>query len=52
MVDLAINQIREALPAAIETVCAALSEDFPVEICDSIVGGALERLKRMTAAAK
>ena len=51
MADLALNQISEALPQAIETVCASLCEDFPVEISDSIAGGALDRLKRMTAAA-
>jgi serine/threonine-protein kinase HipA len=51
MVDLALNQISETLPAAIETVCATLPEDFPVVIRDSIAGGALDRLGRMTAAA-
>ncbi len=51
MVDLALNQISETLPEAIETVCATLPEDFPVEISNSIAGGALDRLKRITAAA-
>ncbi len=51
MVDLALNQISETLPEAIETVCATLPEDFPVVIRDSIAGGALDRLERMTAAA-
>jgi serine/threonine-protein kinase HipA len=49
-VDMALTQLSDALPGAIESVCAALPADFPAAIRDSIAGGALGRLKLITAA--
>jgi serine/threonine-protein kinase HipA len=51
-VALALGQIGEDLPAAIEKACATLPADFPPEICDFIAQGALKRLKVITAAAE
>lgn len=51
MVDMALTQLSDALPNAIDSVCAALPAGFPAAIRDSIAGGALTRLKRLTAAA-
>jgi serine/threonine-protein kinase HipA len=52
MVALALGQIGENLPAAIEDACATLPADFPADICDFIAQGALKRLKVITAAAE
>lgn len=54
MADMALNQISEALPDAIDTVFASLPGDFPTEIRHAIAGGASTRLERIisTAAAR
>lgn len=49
MVDLALDQISENLPAAIERICATLHAGFPSDIRDSIAGAALKRLRGVTA---
>ena len=51
LVDLALDQVRENLPDAIETVCASLPSDFPEALRDSIAEGALRRSKVITTAA-
>ncbi|MEO0996425.1 MAG: HipA domain-containing protein, partial [Pseudomonadota bacterium] len=50
MADMALAQIYENLPTAIEAVCASLPSDFPVEVRDSITEGALNRRKVIAAA--
>lgn len=47
----ALDQISEALPDAIDTVCGSLPDDFPTEIRDAIAGGALTRLERIISTA-
>jgi serine/threonine-protein kinase HipA len=42
-VTLAMGQIHDDIPEAIERACAALPSDFPAEIRDSITAGALAR---------
>lgn len=49
-VALALGQIGDDLRVAIENACAALPDDFPGDIRDSIAEGALNRLKVITAA--
>lgn len=44
MVEMALGQVAEALPEAIEIVCASLPADFPADIRDSIAQGALKRV--------
>lgn len=51
LVDFALDQISNALPDAIERVCALLPADFPADIRDSIAEGALNRRKIIAAAA-
>ncbi|MGH8196259.1 MAG: type II toxin-antitoxin system HipA family toxin [Woeseiaceae bacterium] len=51
MAELALKQIREALPDAIETVCASLPPDFPAVLRDSIADGAMKRRKVVVTAA-
>lgn len=51
MADMALNQISEMLPEAIDTACASLPDDFPAGIRDAIAGGALTRLERIVAIA-
>ena len=47
--DTALNQVSENLSTAIETVCASLPSDFPVELRDSIAEGVLYRSKVIAA---
>jgi serine/threonine-protein kinase HipA len=49
-VSLALHQIGDDLPGAIERAHATLPADFPADILDSITHGALNRLKVITAA--
>jgi serine/threonine-protein kinase HipA len=51
MVALALGQIGDDLPGAVESACASLPADFPADIRDSIAEGALGRLGAITAAA-
>jgi serine/threonine-protein kinase HipA len=51
MADMALDQIYENLPDAIEAVCASLPSDFPEELRDSIADGAFRRSKIIAAAA-
>ncbi len=46
-----LNELRDSMPGAIDTACAALPEDFPADVCDAIVSGANQRIQRITAAA-
>lgn len=48
-VQASFDELANAVPDAIETVCAGLPHDFPEELRDSITGGALDRLRRITA---
>ncbi len=50
MADRALEQVADALPHAIEAVCAALSADFPAAVRDSVARGALERREIIAAA--
>lgn len=50
MVDMALDQIGESLPGAIDLVCASLPADFPADISDSIANGALKRVEVIAAA--
>lgn len=50
MVDMALDQIADALPGAIEAVCAALPPAFPADLRDSIAKGALKRRAVIAAA--
>lgn len=50
MVETALGQIEDGLPAAIESASAALPKNFPTELRDSIAVGALKRCKVITAA--
>jgi serine/threonine-protein kinase HipA len=43
MAEMALDQIADALPGAIEDVCAALPSGFPADVRDSIANGALKR---------
>lgn len=43
IVDMALDQIADTLPGAIDAVGAALPPGFPAELCDSIAEGALKR---------
>ncbi|HUF71889.1 MAG TPA: type II toxin-antitoxin system HipA family toxin [Gammaproteobacteria bacterium] len=51
MATMALDQIADSLPDAIETVCAALPPDFPADIRESIVEAALNRRDIITTAA-
>lgn len=50
MVETALGQIANDLPAAIENASAALPKSFPTELRDSIAEGALKRCEVITAA--
>ena len=50
MVETALGQIAEDLPAAIENASAALPKGFPTELRDSVAEGALKRREVITAA--
>jgi len=45
-----LDEVADTMPRAIETACAAMPDNFPEQLRDSITRGALERLKRITAA--
>lgn len=45
-----LAELFEAVPAAIETVCAKLPEDFPPAVCDPIFDGFNQRLTRLNTA--
>jgi hypothetical protein len=47
---MALEQVAEALPEAIELVCASLPADFPADIRDSVANGALQRVKLIAPA--
>lgn len=51
MAEMALTQISDDLPDAIAAVSSSLPEDFPEELRDSIVEGALKRCSTITAAA-
>jgi serine/threonine-protein kinase HipA len=51
MADMALDQIADALPGAIEIVCAALPSGFPADVRDSIASGALQRRNVIATAA-
>ena len=51
MVALALDQIGDDLPGAIESACGSLPAHFPADIRDSIAEGALGRRGAITAAA-
>jgi serine/threonine-protein kinase HipA len=51
MAGMALEQISDAFPRALESVCASLPADFPAELRDSIADGALKRLRVITPAA-
>ena len=50
MVEMALGQIVDDLPAAVENASAALPKNFPTESRDSIAEGALKRCEVITAA--
>ena len=50
MADMALDQVADALPGAIEVVCAALPAGFPAALRDSIARGALKRRDLIAAA--
>jgi hypothetical protein len=50
MADMALNQIADALPGAVEAVRAALPPAFPPEVRDSIADAALKRHSVIAAA--
>lgn len=50
MVELALTQLADDLPAAIESAIADLPDSFPTDIRDSIAEGALKRREIITAA--
>lgn len=50
MIDMALGHVADALPEAIELVCASLPADFPARIRDSIAEGALKRARVIAAA--
>ena len=49
---MAIDQVAETLPYAIEAVCESLPVGFPADIRDAIAKAALKRRERITAALK
>lgn len=51
MAEMALTQISNDLPDAIAAVSSSLPEDFPEELRDSIVEGALKRCSTISAAA-
>ncbi|HEX7076081.1 MAG TPA: type II toxin-antitoxin system HipA family toxin [Hyphomicrobiaceae bacterium] len=50
MADMALEQVADALPDAIEAVCAALPVGFPAKLRDSVAKGALKRRDIIAAA--
>lgn len=48
--NMAISQITETLPDAIEAVCKSLPVNFPSDIRDAIAKAALKRCKKLTTA--
>lgn len=48
MAEMALDQVAEALPDAIESVCVSLPADFPADIRDAIAQGALKRRATIT----
>jgi serine/threonine-protein kinase HipA len=50
-VDLILSQLGDDIPRTIESVCAALPDDFPEQIRDSITGGVMQRFERLHSAA-
>lgn len=50
MVELALGQVADDLPGAIEAAIAGLPQGFPADIRDSIVEGALKRREDLIAA--
>lgn len=50
MVELALSQVADDLPGAIEAAIAGLPSAFPADIRDSIAEGALSRCEILTAA--
>jgi len=46
-----LDELTQNIPAAIDTVCNALPDDFPEDIRDAICDAARERLRRIHAAA-
>jgi serine/threonine-protein kinase HipA len=50
MAELALEQIGDTLPAALDAACGSLPADFPAELRDCIVAGAMTRREALIAA--